>query len=450
MTEQPVNVNRIAWRDLFPWTIIFRTLPIALSVAVMVWATVGVVLTPIGWIIGEQVFLSEELKQEDPYLDEVAKINRSPYRPVFQATDAPQNSIHVLGVNISGPRAVYENMVKPFRALFRSGWTAREYLYFGFGAFWSILVWSFAGVAISRICVLRLTRDEPLGIDDAFDFALQKYKDCAGALGMPLLGVAILCIPMALMGLLLGFDIGVLLMGALWFLVLIVAAIMTFLLLGLMFGWPLIVASISTEGQNAFDALTRAFAYTFQRPLNYALYMFVAILFGGFCWLLVSNITNGVVDLGYWATAWGANRTAVERIEVVKGVMDPPPRISIAESNPAEAAKNEILPDNAPPVSGSLRLGRRLIRFWNGIARTFAAAFVYGLFWCMASAIYLLLRRDVDETEMDEVYLVDEKRTYDLPPLKSDEHGIPQVQDPKFVEPAPDNGDPSNEGEDTT
>jgi hypothetical protein len=31
---------------------------------------------------------------------------------------------------------------------------------------------------------------------------------------------------------------------------------------------------------------------------------------------------------------------------------------------------------------------------------------------------------------MDEVYQVDEKRTYELPPLKSDENGIPQVQTP--------------------
>ena len=61
---------------------------------------------------------------------------------------------------------------------------------------------------------------------------------------------------------------------------------------------------------------------------------------------------------------------------------------------------------------------------------TLAASFMYALFWCLATAVYLLLRKDVDETEMDEVYQVDEKRTYELPPLKSDENGIPQVQTP--------------------
>ena len=220
-------------------------------------------------------------------------------------------------------------MVRPFRALFRSGWSTREYVYLVFGSLWSILVWSFVGCAITRVCVVRLTRDEWLGIDDAFEFALFKYKDCLGAILMPLVGVAVLCIPLGLLGLILGFDLGVFLVGLFWFVVLAGAMILTFLLVGLMFGWPLIVASISTEGQNSFDAVTRAFAYTFQRPLNYALYMFVAILFGGFCWLIVSTVTDSVVDLGYWATSWGANRVSVDRIEVVKGVLDPVATISV-------------------------------------------------------------------------------------------------------------------------
>ena len=55
------------------------------------------------------------------------------------------------------------------------------------------------------------------------------------------------------------------------------------------------------------------------------------------------------------------------------------------------------------------------------------AAFLYGLFWSIAAAVYLLLRKDLDATEMDEIYLVDERRTYELPPLKDDQSGVPQV-----------------------
>lgn len=432
MNAQPVNINQIAWRELFPWTIIFKTLPIAASITVMVLATVGVVLTPIGWFAGEQIFLSQEIKLDKPSLGELAEINRSPYRAIFRATESVDNSVRILGANLNGPWVVFENLVRPFRALFRLGWSTREYLYLVFGSLCSILVWSFVGCAITRVCVMRLTRDESLGISQAFDFALAKYKDCLGAILMPLLGVALLCIPLGILGLFLGFDVGVFLVGLFWFVVLAGAAIIAFLLVGLLFGWPLIVASISTEGQNSFDAVTRAFAYTFQRPLNYALYMLVAILFGGFCWLIVSQVTNSVVDLGYWATAWGANRVSVNRIEVVNGSMDPiaTPSAETAATISPSGVENA----DQTTVSSALRRGRQVIGFWNGFARTLATAFIYGLFWCMAGAIYLLLRRDVDETETDEVFLVDERRTYDLPPLQSDENGIPQIQEPVPVD----------------
>jgi len=434
MTEQPVNVNRISWRDLFPWTIIFRTLPIAIGVSVMVWATMGVVLTPIGWIIGETIFITEEMQAEDLLLKDFVELRRSPYKVVFQATSPEANSLELLAAGVGGPRVVFSNIIKPFEHLFRSDWSAREFLYMFFGAVWTLLVWSFAGTAITRISILRLTRDELVGTYDAFDFARTKYKVCISAIGMPLAGVAALCIPLAMFGLLLGFDFGVVLAGVLWFLVLAASAIIAFLLLGLMFGWPLIVASISAEGQNAFDAVTRSFAYTFQRPLNYVSYMFVAILFGGFCWLIVSTVTVGVVELSYWSTSWGANRFGVEgyddsvrRIDVVKGIDDP---ITQTDANSAAQVPIGDLDNGQSNNSSSLRLGRKIIGFWNGIARTLAAAFIHGLFWCMAGAIYLLLRKDVDETEMDEVYLVNEKHTYELPPLKSDKHGIPQVQEP--------------------
>ena len=63
----------------------------------------------------------------------------------------------------------------------------------------------------------------------------------------------------------------------------------------------------------------------------------------------------------------------------------------------------------------------------------------------MASAVYLLLRKDVDDTEMDEIYIVDERRTYELPPLKSDKSGVPQVQTPEPVEESADAEDEDSE-----
>jgi len=82
----------------------------------------------------------------------------------------------------------------------------------------------------------------------------------------------------------------------------------------------------------------------------------------------------------------------------------------------------------AAESSTAVSLARRLMRFWNGMISTVAVAFLFAQFWSLASAVYLLLRQDVDETEMDEIFISEKTRSYELPPLQSDERGIPVVR----------------------
>ena len=203
-------------------------------------------------------------------------------------------------------------------------------------------------------------------------------------------------------------NVGLLVTGAVYFLVLGAALIMTLILLGLTFGWPLAVSAISAEGQESFDAMTRSFGYTFQKPLNYAIYALIAIVFGGVCWLVIARIAEGVEGLSYWSTSWGANVADGDRIEEIK----------TAVSAPAPAADQE-------QPAWALRNGARAIGFWTGLVKTVAVAFLFGQFWCLAAATYLLLRRDVDETETDEIFVSEDQRTFDLPPLPGSEGGSP-------------------------
>jgi uncharacterized protein involved in response to NO len=48
-------------------------------------------------------------------------------------------------------------------------------------------------------------------------------------------------------------------------------------------------------------------------------------------------------------------------------------------------------------------LGARLIAFSVGLVRATASAFSFSYFWCAFAAIYLLLRRDTDQTELDDL-----------------------------------------------
>jgi hypothetical protein len=57
--------------------------------------------------------------------------------------------------------------------------------------------------------------------------------------------------------------------------------------------------------------------------------------------------------------------------------------------------------------------------------------YLFSYFWTASVAIYFLLRRTVDATEMDEVFLdADEgEKSFALPKIMTDEHGAPVVSE---------------------
>ncbi|NIO42922.1 MAG: hypothetical protein GTO41_23850, partial [Burkholderiales bacterium] len=62
---------------------------------------------------------------------------------------------------------VFVRLVQPAGAIFQFHSSFRHFLYYLIGAAWTIVVWSFIGLAVTRVAALRLTRDERIGIDDA-------------------------------------------------------------------------------------------------------------------------------------------------------------------------------------------------------------------------------------------------------------------------------------------
>jgi hypothetical protein len=250
-------------------------------------------------------------------------------------------------------------------------------------------------------------------------------------LALPLICVFGLCVVTFLAGLLMTFDLGLLVVSIFFFVIMAIAAVMTLILLGLAFGWPLTIAAMGTEGQDSFDAMTRSYAYTFQRPLNYAFYALVAILFGGVCWLVVARVTEGIENLSFWSTSWGAN-VATDRIDVIRDG-------ERARQTVSTISEGNVTAPVAEP--GLLKSSRTIIGFWFSVLRSAAVAFLFAQFWCMATAIYLLLRRDVDETELDEVFVEDEQRTYDLPALATAGGPAPTQSAASTAESAPQSSD---------
>lgn len=253
-------------------------------------------------------------------------------------------------------------LAKPFRDLLSDGPAPVLGLLVGV---WRVMVWSLLGVAICRVVSRHLTHHELPSGADALGLSLRHW---AAQLASPLVLLAVtgalLAVLWCLGGLASWAPLG--LMAAIgWPVIFIVAAVAA--VIGLVFavGSPLLLASFAVERPDPFDAVSSAFAYTTQRPLRLIAYLCQAALVGAIAGAVLQfalRLTMRVV------TVWFAGL----------GELD---------------------------SAGLGQLNREIIEWWITIIGQAPVVFHAAYFWSAAAAIYLLMRREIDEKQVDEIYL---------------------------------------------
>ncbi len=429
MEERGLTVQRIAWSELNPFALILRTLPVAASFTVWSLAFIGVLLGPAGWLFLEVIFVGATDHQENPEFGVSVALHRSPYRGIFDADPlgTDPNEMAVAGGWSTGPWAVAMWTTEPFRQLFRKQSSWRHTAYWMGGGLWMLTWWSFIGCGIVRASLVRLARDEVLGVDEAAEFAFKKYRHAWLAWALPWIAIAVLIVPNWIGGWLMRGDVGLALVGVLWIFVLLIGIGVTLLLVGWFLGWPMALAAISADRISAVDGLARVYSFIFQRPVNCVCYTGLALAFGWLCWQGVAILASSTTRVALWSTSWSHGERLESRINTGNGDMG------------ADAAAVDQRP------AFWLGFGVSAMRFWNGAISALAVAFLYGHFWALASAVFLLLRRDVDQVELDEIYMSDDEQVYPLPPLVTDERGIPTIR--PLVDDAPNHPDTSPHNE---
>ena len=250
---------------------------------------------------------------------------------------------------------------------------------------------------------LQLGREERLTLREALGHARRHLVSYVVAPLFPLCAVAVFWLVNGFLGLMMRADAGLLAAGIMWPLVLLGGFLVTLLLAGLLISWPLMWVALSAEeNSDAFDALSRSYSYALGRPLHYLGYAALAVAYGLLGWLVVSVFCEAVVRVSEQAVGWAVGGERLAEIQLVASGRGGSP-------------------------TALMWAGGGLIGLFNGLVRALAMAFAYSFFWHAVSAIYLLLRRHVDETEFDEVFLEDEQRRYGLPELTRDAAGVPGV-----------------------
>jgi hypothetical protein len=223
-----------------------------------------------------------------------------------------------------------------------------------------VAIWSLIGGCLTRRSIVELGTRMTAPWDPTIRLVSKRWQSIAWSVSMPFALIFLIgCGPLVLGWISNIPGIGLWIAGLLLIPLLLGSIGIGWCAAISLFGYPLSVCSVVTEKQaDAYDGISRAAAYTFQRPLTL-----------GLCVVgmqLLSMVGNTVVTIvfttGYSVIAAGFQIGSYTSIDQMESMWAP-----IAQ---------QILP-------------------------VLIAAFGHSFFWTAASATYLILRKDVDHAEFD-------------------------------------------------
>ncbi len=302
---------------------------------------------------------------------------------------------------------------------------------------WTVVVWAFCGGVITRIAAVQLGGKERIGLNQAVRFVTARYLNYVLSPLVPVGIIAFIILAMAVYGFVAMIPIlgDIVLYGAFLPLVLLGGVVMAILVVGLA-GYPLMYPTVSAEGSDTFDALSRSYNYVFQAPWSYLWYNFVSILYGSLAVLFVVFMGSLTVYLAKFAVSQAPFNERFNRKPDFLFVDAPESfgwRQLLVDGSPLatrEVSKKDEVTDRQryvyteidPPLADQYRkditwyerAGAAMASFWLVLVLLLVIGFSYSYFWSAATIIYLLMRRKVDETDLDEVY--EDEPLADLPP----------------------------------
>jgi len=302
-------------------------------------------------------------------------------------------------------------------------WLLSEHLLYGIiFLLGSLAIWAFFGGAIYRISALHAAREEKISIRQALKFSAGKFLSFFTAPLIPLaiiVALGVLMLIGGLLGNLWGF--GAILVGVLFFLAILLGLLIAFLLVGLVGGFGLMYPTIAVEGSDSFDAISRSYSYIFARPWRSLLYGGVALIYGTLTYLFVRLFayvalaaTHTFVNWGIWTggTDLAANASKLDAMWTM-------PTFDRFHGPISWAA-----------MSGAEKIGAFFVAIWVYIIVGLVAAYLLSYFASSTTMIYYLLRlrRKVDATDLDDVY-VEEPEEEPLPASAEEAEKPGEVQE---------------------
>jgi hypothetical protein len=306
-------------------------------------------------------------------------------------------------------------------------------VYFAIFGIYCLILWSVFGGAIARIAAVQVARDEKISFRQALSFSTAKFLSFVSAPIIPMLIIVIVGLVVAVGGLVFNLPFfGPIIGGALYFLALVAGFVMTLVLIGLVGGFNLMYPTIAIEGSDSFDAISRSFSYLYARPWQLLFYSLVALVYGALCFVFVRFFLRLMLSLTHLFTG----------LFILRHADNTAPLWPTIWPNPMTAPHLMYTIDFLT-LSGGQTIGAGLLGMWIYLTVAVLGAFVISLYFSANTIIYVLMRHEVDATELDDVYVEEsEEELSDSPAVTietttvsvSGEPAAPTPEDPPAAE----------------
>ena len=261
-----------------------------------------------------------------------------------------------------------------------------------------LVIWSVVGGAITRISALEYAKDESIRISEAVKFSFKKFWSFFSSPIVPAIGVVFFALCNVLGGLL--GKLGVLgdIFIAFGFpLALLSSLMITFIGVIGFVGLCLMFPTISAEGSDAFDAMSRAYSYVLSKPRKYISYFLISSFYGIVCISFVALAACFIVYITFDTVGIGMGQKFKDIVDAVK--LHPGYCTLIGAS--ANDFKNGLSTLSSKPeklVALSILVSLVTIK-------TLVIGFALSYLGSVKTIIYFLMRKEVDDIDVTDIYI---------------------------------------------
>ena len=252
-----------------------------------------------------------------------------------------------------------------------------------------LVIWSIIGGAITRSAALEFARDEKIGFKESLSFASKKFWSYFWSPITPALGVLFFSACNILGGLLGQVKyIGEIAVAIGFPLAIISGFLIIFIGIIGIIGFFLMFPAISAEGSDAFDAMSRAYSYIISKPKHFISLFLSIIICGTIFAFFVCLVACLVMQTSFYTVGFGMGQKFESIREVILG-------------GEATMASLDLL---------SMKFTALMLMVYMALVKVVVGSLVVGFAGSASTIAYFLLRKDVDGTDINDVYIEEQEK----------------------------------------